>query len=105
MSCGVGPRHGSDLVLLWLWCRLAATAPIGPLAGEPPYAMGVALKRQKTRTNKQKIKTHVNRIYQDSTDYKVVSPLKTMNTLQNLGQLETVFKFRCDIYICFLLFL
>ena len=24
-----------------------ATAPIGPLAWEPPYAMGVALKRQK----------------------------------------------------------
>ena len=26
MSCGVGHRHGLDLVLLWLWCRLAATA-------------------------------------------------------------------------------
>ena len=23
-SCGVGHRHGSDLVLLWLWCRLAS---------------------------------------------------------------------------------
>ena len=27
----VGRRRSSDLVLLWLWCRLAATAPIGPL--------------------------------------------------------------------------
>ena len=38
MSCGVGRRHGSALALLWLWCRQAATAPISPLAWEPPYA-------------------------------------------------------------------
>ena len=31
-SCGVGCRHGSDLVLLWLWRRLTATASIRPLA-------------------------------------------------------------------------
>ena len=30
-------------------CRPAATALIGPLAWEPPYATGVALKRQKTK--------------------------------------------------------
>ena len=30
-----------DLALLWLWCR--------PLAWKPPYAVGVALKRQKTK--------------------------------------------------------
>ena len=47
VSCGVGRRCGSDLVLLWLWRRLVATVPIGPLAGEPPYAAGTALKRQK----------------------------------------------------------
>ena len=34
-----------DLALLWLWCRPAAAAPIGPLAWELPYAMGRALKR------------------------------------------------------------
>ena len=33
-------------MLLWLWHRLAATAPIGPLVWEPPYAEGVALKAQ-----------------------------------------------------------
>ena len=33
-----------DLALLWLWCRLAAVASIRPLAWEPPYAVGVALK-------------------------------------------------------------
>ena len=55
MSCGVGRRHGSDLVLLWLWRRLAATAPIGPLAWEPPHDAGVALeKAKKTKQNKKK---------------------------------------------------
>jgi len=33
---------------MWLWLWLAAVAPIQPLAWEPPYAIGVALKRQKT---------------------------------------------------------
>ena len=28
VSCGVGCRLGLDLALLWLWCRLAAVAPI-----------------------------------------------------------------------------
>ena len=55
MSCSVGRRRGSDLVLLWLWRRPAAIAPIGPLAWEPPYASGVALQRQRDqKTNKQK---------------------------------------------------
>ena len=41
-----------DPTLLWLWRRLAATAPIGPLAWEPPYAAGTAheiAKRQKIK--------------------------------------------------------
>ena len=51
MSCGIGHRCGSDPVLLWLWRRPAATAPIRLLAWEPPYAMGAAL--EKTKTKKQ----------------------------------------------------
>ena len=43
---GVGCRHGSDPALLWLWFKLAAIAPIGPLAWESTYATGAALKRQ-----------------------------------------------------------
>ena len=35
--------------MLWLWCRLAAAAPMRPLAWEPPYAAGEALKRQKKK--------------------------------------------------------
>ena len=44
MSCSVGPRCSSDLALLWLRPRLAAAAPIGPLAWELPNAAGTALK-------------------------------------------------------------
>ena len=36
-----------QMLLLWLWYRLSAAAPIGPLAWEPPYAAGEALKRKK----------------------------------------------------------
>ena len=54
MSCGVGCTHGSDPTLLWLWPRLAATAPIRPLAWEPPHATGAALKGQKTKKKKKK---------------------------------------------------
>ena len=42
MSCFIGRRCGSDPELLWLWSRLAAVAPIKPLAREPPYAVGAA---------------------------------------------------------------
>ena len=47
VSCGVGCRCGSDPVLMWLWCRLAAEALIWPLAREPPYEASVALKRKR----------------------------------------------------------
>jgi len=49
MSCGVGCRCSLDPTLLWLWRRPAAVALIRPLVWEPPYAAGVALKRQKTK--------------------------------------------------------
>ena len=62
MSCGVGRRHGLDPMLLWLWCRLAAIAPIRSLAWKPPYAMGMALKRQKTK-KKKKILRGLSGIY------------------------------------------
>ena len=52
VSCGVGRRCGSNLALLWLWCRPAAATPVGPLAWEPPYATGAALeKAKKTKKN------------------------------------------------------
>ena len=47
MSYGVGRRRGLDPALLWLWHRPVATAPIGPLNWEPPYAVGVAQEKGK----------------------------------------------------------
>ena len=43
---------GSDLALLWPWCRPAAVALIRPLAWELPQAAGAALK-SKTKPKKQ----------------------------------------------------
>ena len=37
-------QWNKDPMLLWQWGRLAATAPIRPLAWELPYTMGAALK-------------------------------------------------------------
>ena len=67
VSCGVGRRCGSDPMCLWLWCRLAAAAPIQPLAWELPYAAGVALKniappqkkKKKEMTSSHETKTWV----------------------------------------------
>ena len=38
--------ESSDPALLWLGHRLAAASPIRPLAWEPPYATGAALKKR-----------------------------------------------------------
>ena len=56
MSCGVGHRSGSYLALLWLWRRLVATALIGPLVWEPPYATEAALEKAKRQRKKVKNK-------------------------------------------------
>ena len=38
-----------ELMLLWLWHRLAAVVPIQLLGWEPPYAAGAALKRSEKK--------------------------------------------------------
>ena len=63
MSCGVGQKHGSDLV--WLWYRPTTIALIQPLAWEPPYAVGVALKRQEKKKKKKKATTRNKKITND----------------------------------------
>jgi len=52
----LGCRCGLDPVLLWLWPRPSATAPIRPLAWELPYAEGVALEKAKRPGKKKKKK-------------------------------------------------
>ena len=54
MSCGVGGRRGSDPKLLCLWHRLVATAPIQPLAWEPPQAMGANQEMEKRQKKERK---------------------------------------------------
>ena len=54
VSCGVGCRRGLDPALLWLWHRPVATAPIGPLAWDPPYAKGAALEKTKEKKKKRR---------------------------------------------------
>ena len=49
MSCGMGHRCSWEPALLWLWCRLAATAPLWLLAWKLPCAVDVALKRKKNK--------------------------------------------------------
>ena len=52
MSCGVGRKCSLDLVLLWLWRRPMAIAPIRTLAWEPPYVVGVTLKKKTKKKEK-----------------------------------------------------
>ena len=47
LSCGVGHGCGSDPVLLWLWYKPVAVAPIRPPARGLPCATGAALKSKK----------------------------------------------------------
>ena len=56
VSCGVGCRRGSDPALLWLCRRPVATAPIRPLAWEPPYAAGAAQEIATTTTKDKRQK-------------------------------------------------
>ena len=55
VSCGEGLRHSSDPLLLWLYHRPAATAPIQTLAWELPYTASTDLKKKKKKLllNKQ----------------------------------------------------
>ena len=68
----MGCRRGSDPALLWLWRRLAAAAPIRPLAWELPYAVGAALKKKKKKKKKKRgssycgsVETNLTSIHED----------------------------------------
>ena len=67
VSCGGDHRHRSDPTLLWLWSRPAATAPMRPLAWEPPYAVGAAPEKGK--------KTKYIYIYISQWTQRILNPL------------------------------
>ena len=51
---------------MWLWRRMAATAPIRPLVWESPYAMGAALEKTKIKikdTGQMGTDTLLNKLY------------------------------------------
>ena len=56
MRCPRLAQWVKDLALSWLWCRPAAIAPIRPLAWEPPYATGEALKNTQKKKEREKEK-------------------------------------------------
>ena len=57
MSCGVGCRRGSDLSLLWLWHRPAATAQIRPHLGTSIcHRCGPKKTKDKKKKKKKEIK-------------------------------------------------
>ena len=64
-----------DPALLWLWCRLAATAPISPLAWEPPHTMGAALRRQKKKKKVGLGKDHRGSTAQTPPPYLPLNPV------------------------------
>ena len=59
MSCSRGLIGGSDTTLLWMWCRLAAVAPIQTLDWELLYAAGVAPTSKKNQTKIKQNKTEI----------------------------------------------
>jgi len=63
MSCSVNLRLGSDMMLLWLWHRPAATSPIQPLAWDPPYATSVDLESKKKKKKKRRRRRKKEKIY------------------------------------------
>ena len=76
MSCGVSRRCGLDLMLLWLWHRPAAAAPIQPLVWDPSYASGIALKKAKKKKEKKRKKTKTEIAEEPITSLVINSPGK-----------------------------
>ena len=89
MSCGVGCRRGSDPALLWLWRRPVATAPIQPLAWEPPYAAGAAQEMAKRQKKKKKGNEEVQTIR---------CKIRYKDILYNMGNTANVLYILINVY-------
>jgi len=95
MCCGVDCTCGSDLALLCLWCRPAATVLTQPLAWEHPNAMGVALKRPQKKKN---LPLQVGCKNLTTTEV-YHSPLCCLCSLKNLNVNILIFSFKHQTYL------
>ena len=87
MSCGVGHRHGLDPALLWLWHRLVAVAPTGPLDWEAPYAVSAALKKaQKAKKKESAISIFSHTQHHASCHYSYFSSTLWLTSLVSVPQ-------------------
>ena len=77
MSCGVGPRLGSDLALLWLWYRPVVAALMQPLAWELQYP-----KKAKKKKKYSEI-SHIDKYYM------ILHIESKKNTNESMNKTET----------------
>ena len=77
--------------MLWLWHRLGAIAPIGPLVWEPPYAMGVAIKETKRPQKREII------LYQFPFIYFLIS---STNMIKDVTKRELLYIFVGNVKYC-----
>ena len=104
MSYGVGRRHDLDLTLLWLWCRPAATAPIGPLAGKPPCAMVEALKKKKKKKKKKVGKYLLKNIWMIGCTFPPIPPTHTIWRQAVAGEIGKMRPYEWRLYIQYFVF-
>ena len=88
MSCGVGGRHGLDL--LWLWP--AAVAWIRPLAWEPPHAVSTVLKRQKAKKKKKVLVFQKYTLHLEVKGHHVSNLLSSGSENNSNGYLHEIYK-------------
>ena len=75
--------------IAWLWSRLAAVAPIWPLAWELPDAVGAAPKSQKREKQQQQQQPPMAFLFRKKNPKIYVEPQKTLNSQSNLEKQRT----------------
>ena len=86
-------------MLLWLWCRRVATAPIRPLAWELPYATGPALKILK-KERKEKKRNKIYRVNKSRSAGKAHSNWGSQEQLHEKDELELELDYGRGFSVC-----
>ena len=74
------------MVLLWLWCRLAVTALIRPLAWELKYAMVAALKKRRKKEHLSIHGTSITAAHMDMTSVWTTTSIRlSLKGLKTVG--------------------